>query len=144
MPPSVNVVDEAEREQHRGIEVQHPSPQRRQPREDLDAGRHGDDRRGDRHRDADPGGHAGGEHVVRPDGEAEAHDRQQREGHHAVAEDRLARLHGDDFADDPEPGQHHDVDRRVGVEPEDVLVHQHVPALGGVEEVEPERRGRAG
>ena len=31
------------------------------------------------------------EHVVRPDGEAEDDDRQQREGHHAVAEDRFAR-----------------------------------------------------
>ena len=64
-------------------------------------------------------------HTVKPSTD----DRQQREGHHAVAEDRLARLHGDDLADDPEARQHHDVDGRVRVEPEDVLVHQHVAAL---------------
>ena len=46
--------------------------------------------------------HARDEHVVRPDGEAEHHDGQQREGHHPVAEDRLAGLHRDDLADDPE------------------------------------------
>ena len=33
------------------------------------------------------------EHVVGPDGEPEQHDRQQREGHHPVAEDRLSGLH---------------------------------------------------
>ena len=85
----------------------------------------------------------GDEHVVRPHREPEHDDRQQREGHHPVAEDRLARLDGEDLGDDPEPGQHHDVDRRVRVEPEDVLVHDHVAVLAGaderVEEVEAER-----
>ena len=33
--------------------------------------------------------------------------------------------------------QHHDVDGRVRVEPEDVLVHEHVAAARRVEEVEP-------
>ena len=37
--------------------------------------------------------------------------------------------------DDPEAGQHHDVDGRVAVEPEDVLVAQHVAALLRREEV---------
>ena len=35
------------------------------------------------------------EHVVRPDREAEHDDRQQRERHHPVAEDRLAGLDGE-------------------------------------------------
>ena len=73
--------------------------------------------------------HARDEHVVRPHREPEQHDGQQREGHHPVAEDRLSRLHRQDLGDDPEARQHHDVDGRVGVEPEDVLVHQHVAAL---------------
>ena len=57
--------------------------------------------------------HAGDEHVVRPHREAEHADRDRRERQRAVAEDRLARHHGYDLADDPEPGQHHDVDGRV-------------------------------
>src|SRR6059036_3160685 len=53
-------------------------------------------------------------------------DRHQGEGHHPVAEDRFSRLHRDDLRDDPEPRQHHDVHGGVRVEPEDVLVHEHV------------------
>jgi hypothetical protein len=45
----------------------------------------------------------------------------------------------DDLADDPEARQHHDVDGRVRVEPEDVLVHEHVAARLVVEEVGLER-----
>ena len=81
----------------------------------------------------------GDEHVVRPDREPEHQDRQQRERHQAVAEDRLARLGGDDLRDDPEARQHHDVDGRVRVEPEDVLVGDHVAALRRVEEVRVQR-----
>jgi hypothetical protein len=86
-------------------------------------------------RDAQPGVHAGHEHVVRPDREAQHHDRHQREGHHPVAEHRFSGVRRDDLADDPEPGQHHDVDGRVRVEPEDVLVHDHVAAGARIEEV---------
>ena len=63
---------EAQGEEHRRVEVQHAAPQRRQPREDLDPGGDGDDRRGDHHRHADPRLHARDEHVVRPHGEARA------------------------------------------------------------------------
>ena len=59
----------------------------------------------------------------------------QRERHQPVAEDRLPAEHGYDLADDPEAGQHHDVDGRVRVEPEDVLVPEHVAAVVRVEEV---------
>ena len=55
-----------------------PFPHRRQPGEDLDPGRHRDHHRGDHHRHAQPAGHAGDEHVVRPDREAEDEDREQR------------------------------------------------------------------
>ena len=71
----------------------------------------------------------GDEHVVRPDREAEHEDRAQRERHQPVAEDRLARHDRDHLGGDPEPGQHHDVDGRVRVEPEDVLVAEHVAAV---------------
>ena len=126
---------EPQREQHRGIEMQHAAPQRGQPGEDLDARGDRDDRGGDHHRDPDPRLHSGHEHVVRPHCEAEHHDRQQRERHHPVAEDRFSRLHRDDLGDDPEAGQHHDVDGGVRVEPEDVLIAEHVAAVSRLEEV---------
>jgi hypothetical protein len=81
-----------------------PSPQRRQPREDLDPGRHGDQQRRDHHRHAQPAGHAGDEHVVRPDREAEHDDREQREGHQPVAEDRLAAITAMTSLMIPKPG----------------------------------------
>ena len=119
---------EAEREQHRRVEVELPFPDRREPAEDLDPGRHRDQQRRDHHRHAQPRRHAADEHVVRPDREAEHDDRHQRERHQPVAEDRLPAEHGYDLAHDPEAGQHHDVDGRVRVEPEDVLVAERVAA----------------
>ena len=71
----------------------------------------------------------GDEHVVRPDREAEHEDPEQRDRHQPVAEDRLAAHHRDDLGDDPEAGQDHDVDGRVAVEPEDVLVAEDVAAV---------------
>ena len=73
--------------------------------------------------------------MVRPDRVAEDHDPDQRERHQPVAEDRFSGMGRYDLRDDPEPGQHHDVDSRVGVEPEDVLVAQHVAAVQHLEEV---------
>ena len=73
--------------------------------------------------------------MVRPDGEAEDEDRHQRQRHQAVAEDRLAAHHRDHLADDPEAGQHHDVHRGMRVEPEDVLVAEHVAAAARFEEI---------
>ena len=43
----------------------------------------------------------------------------------------------DHLGHDPHGGQDHDVDRRVGVEPEEVLVEDGVAARAGVEEPEP-------
>ena len=76
---------------------------------------------------------------MRPDREAEHEDGEQRKRHHAVAEDRFSRLGRDDLGDDPEAGQDHDVDGRVRVEPEDVLVGDDVAVEGGIEEARAER-----
>jgi hypothetical protein len=73
--------------------------------------------------------------VVRPDRVAENDDPDQRQRHQPVAEDRLAGVGRDDLGDDPEAGQHHDVDGRVRVEPEDVLVADDVAAPGELEEL---------
>ena len=52
-----------------------------------------------------------------------------------MAEDRLAREHGQDFRDDPEARQDHDVDLGMPEEPEQVLPQQRRAALRGIEEV---------
>ena len=75
------------------------------------------------------------EHVVGPHEEAEEADRGGGGGDRLVAEDRLAREHRQDLRDDPEGGQHHDVDLGVPEEPEEVLPQQRRAALRGVEEV---------
>ena len=93
-------------------------------RSELSITKH-EDRLGDRRR----------EHVVGPGEEAEERDRHGRGRDRLVAEDRLAREHGQDLGDDPEAGQHHDVDLGVPEEPEQVLPQQRRAALGGVEEV---------
>ena len=62
------------------------------------------------------------EHVVAPHEEAQERDRDDRVDERLVAEERLAREHGDDLGDHPEPGQRHHVDDGVRVEPEQVLV----------------------
>ena len=58
-----------------------------------------------------------------------------RAHHRAVAEDRLAREHGDDLRDDPHRGQDQRVDLRVCEEPEEVLEEHGVAAARRVEEV---------
>ena len=104
---------------------------REDPVEHLDAGR---DRDEERHQAEEGQEHgAGREHVVGPHGEPEGADAGRREDERLVAEERLPAEHRQDLADHAHRRQDHDVDRRVGVEPEDVLVQDRVPA-------EPDRR----
>ena len=49
--------------------------------------------------------------------------------HGPVAEDGLARMHAEHVAHDPHGRQDHHVDRRVAVEPEQVLPEQRLPSL---------------
>jgi hypothetical protein len=72
--------------------------------------------------------------VVAPDQEADHGDAEDRIGHEAVAEHRTAREARDDLAGHAHRRQHHDVDRRVRVEPEQVLEQQRVAAQRRVED----------
>ena len=73
------------------------------------------------------------EHVMAPHHEADDGDRDRGEGDEPIAEDALVRGGGDEFAHHAERGQHHDVDGRVAVEPEEMLEQQRVAAQPGVE-----------
>ena len=88
----------------------------------------GDHHRGEHERRAQRGVHAGLEHVVAPDDEAETGDAGDGEHHRLVAEERLAGERGDDVRDHAHRGQDHDVHRRVRVEPEQVLPEQRLSA----------------
>ena len=63
---------------------------------------------------------------------------QGRQADGGVPEEGPAGEDRDDLADDPHGGQYHDVDGRVGIHPEEVLVQDRVAALGGVEEPDAE------
>ena len=127
--------DEAERPQHRRVERDVPAPDRREPVEDLHAGRDRDDHRAEHEEDVEPDRQADREHVVRPDEQRVERDARRRDRDRLVAEDRLAREDGQDLRDDPHRGQDHDVDLGVPEEPEDVLVEERAPAVRRVEEV---------
>ena len=125
--------EEAEGEEHWRFERNLAAPERTEPVEHLNAGR-----------DADEPGHkaeprledrTGGEHVVRPNAEAQAADTHGGEDERLVAKQRLAREDGQNLGDDAHARQNHDVNGRVGVEPEDVLPEDGVAAAVRVEEV---------
>ena len=134
----VNRPDEAENIQHRRVEADEASAQRAEPVEHLDGGRDGDHEGEERERDAGVERRAGHEHMVTPDEEADHRNRDRGPRDKAITEDGLARERRDDFAHHAEPRQDHDVDRRMGVEPEEVLEQQWITAEGGIEDAEAE------
>ena len=120
--------DEADRVEHRRLPRDRSLVQRRRPVEDLDRRRDRDEEAEDREDQRRVDRHAGHEHVVAPDQEAEHGDREARERDERVAEDLLAAERGDQLADHAHRRQDHDVDGRVRVEPEQVLEQHRIAA----------------
>ncbi len=110
-----------------------PLCKRAEPIEHLDRRRHCDDERQQREGDVGIERGAGHEHVVAPHEEADDRDRNRGPGDELVAEHAFPRERRDNLAHHPEPGQDHDVNRRVRVEPEQVLKQQRVAAQRRVE-----------
>ena len=81
------------------------------------------------------GGHAGGEHMVRPNGKGQHADGDPGKDNRFVPKQRLAREDRNDLGDNPEGRQDQDIDLRVAEEPEQVLPEQRVAALGDVVEM---------
>ena len=78
--------------------------------------------------------HARDEHVMPPDDEPQPRDAGDRIDHRLVAEERLAGEATDDVGDHAHRRQDHDVHGRMGIEPEQVLPQQRLPAAGaGIE-----------
>ena len=145
--------DPAHAVEERDAVLDRAAPQRRDPVEDLHAGRHRDQEAREHEEREHDGRHRRREHVVRPHQQAEEGDAGGGRGDRLVAEDRLAGEHRQDLGEDAERGQHEDVDLGVAEEPEQVLPQQRRAALGRVEERRPEvavqqqhrhRRGQRG
>src|SRR5438128_12245295 len=71
-----------------------------------------------------------------PHEESKNRDGEACEGDERVAEHRLAAAGGDELADDAHRRQHHDVDRRMRVEPEEMLEEHRIAADARIEEAE--------
>src|SRR3954468_13519913 len=121
--------DEAERPEHRRVEDEIAAPGRREPVEDLHAGRNGDHHRREHEEDVEEVRQPDAEHVVRPDEHRIEADRDGRERDRLVAEDRLAREDGNDLGDHAHRRQDDDVDLGMAEEPEQVLVEEGVSTL---------------
>src|SRR5882672_363238 len=82
--------DKADGEEKRGGEFDIAAPECAEPVEDFDGRGDGDEHGGDGEGGAEGGVHAGLEHVVSPDDEAEEGDAGDGVDHGAIAEDGLA------------------------------------------------------
>ena len=133
--------EEEEREEvdERRPDDDRPLSHREHPGEDLDGAEDGDEHRENAERRRVEERHAGDEHVVPPRRETDERDAERGVGDGLVGRRVLVAERGDDLADDPHRRQDHDVDGRVRVEPEEVLVEHGVAAARRVEEppVEP-------
>ena len=125
--------DEPEGVEHRRAEPDRAAPNRGEPRPDLDAGRHRDDHRREAEEAAEARVHPGREHVMSPDQEPDQADSRGREHQALVAEQVLAGERGQHLGHNPHSRQHHDVDGRVGIEPEEVLPEDRIATRRRVE-----------
>ena len=141
--------DEADGKQHGHGEMDVPPPQRQHPVVDLERRGNGDDQRRGGKEEPEVRIHSANVHVVRPYDETEAADRQNRPDHHAIAEDVLSCMGGNQVGDHAEGRQGDDVDLGMSEKPEQMLKqHGTSPVVsevlslrdeGGHEETRPQR-----
>ncbi|OIQ64112.1 hypothetical protein GALL_543410 [mine drainage metagenome] len=124
--------DERQREEERRLEINGALVEGAHPVEHLDGAGDGHDHREQREDHDRDLAEAAGEHVVGPDQAAHTGDRHAGEGDGLVAEDGAPGEGGQDLRDRPHGRQDHDVDGRMGVDPEQVLVKEWIAALGGI------------
>ena len=111
--------EEADGEDHRGLEGQATAPHGAKPVEELHTGWNTDEEGHEGEEWQQDG--AGDEHVVSPHGHGQSGDGQRCEDQADVAEHWLAGEHWEDFGNDAEEWQREDVHLWVAEEPEEVL-----------------------
>src|SRR2546421_4817741 len=113
--------DEAERIEHRRVVRDRSFVKRRRPVEDFN-GRGNCDRETQKRKDHSRINRlAGDKQMMAPNQETENGDGQAREGHKLITEDIFAREVRNQLADYTHRRQHHDVNRRMRVKPEEML-----------------------
>ena len=124
--------DEAQRIQHRRVVGDRGFVKRCRPVEDLDCGRN---RHGETQEREDHAGIerlAGDKQMVTPDQKTEHGNGQARKSDEGITEDIFAREVCDQLTDHAHAGQDHDVDRRMGVEPEEMLKQDRIAPSSGI------------
>ena len=126
--------DESAGEQHGAVECDAPSPNRGKPVEEFDARGNGDECCGDGEEQSHPGWCSAGEHMVRPNNQSQPNNCHDRIHHRDVTEQWFASMHGENFADQSEGWQHHDVYSWMRIKPEKVLINNDISTQPWIEE----------
>ena len=119
---------EADREQHRHPEVNVALPQCQHPVVNLDCGRHGNNQCRRREEEPEIRMHTTDIHMMRPDDERQAADRNERPDHHSITENIFARVRTQQVRNNAERRQRHDVHLGMTEEPEQVLEQDRAAA----------------
>ena len=122
-------------EQHGGVEANGSAPHGGEPVENFHSSGNGDQQTGSSERVLPRVAQTDREHMMRPHAQAQQPDGDGGGGDERIAEDRLAREHGNDFGNDAKRRQHHDVDFRMSESPEIVLPENRRSAPDFSEEV---------
>ena len=135
MPPMTNVTMNPTTNSSGVFHTGRPTHSRRQPGEDLDAGRHADGDAGGGEEAGHDRRQADGEHVVRPQGERHEADGDEGGDEPRVAGDLAAGEHRHDHRH--RPGRREELDVHLGVteDPEQVLPQQRAAAGLRIEEL---------
>ncbi len=134
--------DEAEGVEHRGLVGDRPLVHGGGPVKDLYGRRYGNEITQEREDQGRIQRDSRDEHVMGPDQESNNGDAEYGQRHGFIAEDTLARKAAHDSLTMPMPGKNHDVNGRVGVEPEQVLKEKRVTAQCRIENAEVKQRAQ--
>src|SRR3546814_10647462 len=126
--------NETDREKHRRVKADRPTPHGGQPAEDFHTGGYGNNHAGCSKICACVYVEADSEHVMCPHQETDNADRHHSVDHPQVAEDRLSGERRDDMADNAKRGHDHYVHLRMAEEPEKMLIEQRVYSTRRLEE----------
>ena len=107
------------------------------PGENLDSGGHGHQQGSDHKGDAQNRRHSGGKHMMAEYNHAAGGDAQTGDSHRFIAEKWFTHKNGYDIAYYPQTQQNKNINRRVRIEPEHILVEENLAPQLGVEEAHP-------
>ena len=120
--------NETNGKQHGNRETDISAPQSEHPVVDLDGGRHCDDQCRRRKEEPEVGIHTTHVHVMRPNDETQAPNDDYCPNHQPVTKDVFPGVDADQFGDNSECRQRHDINLGMAKEPEQMLEQYRAPA----------------